>query len=235
MTVASGMTGAGLLDFRNGANENGHTGVVNRLTVAAVAFGAGAVPFSNIAARRRAGGGLRDVGSGTVSGTSLYRVTNCSTLAVFGVCDVAKGAVGPLLAGPDRPVLAAVAGGLAVAGHNWSPFLGGAGGRGLSPAIGALLPRAWPGAVLVLGGMVVGKFARQTALGTFAAQCALVPVLARTVGRDAALAGACVVLPMFAKRVAGNTPSVEHSLGAYAQRLVFDNDGVNERAGRIRS
>src|SRR5690242_2690211 len=224
MTVASGMTGAGLLDFRNGANENGHTGVVNRLTVAAVAFGAGAVPFSNIAARRRAGVDLRDVGSGTVSGTSLYRVTNFSTLAVFGVCDVAKGAVGPLLAGPDRPVLAAVAGGLAVAGHNWSPFLGGAGGRGLSPAIGALLPRAWPGSVLLLGGMASGRLAKQTGLGSFVAQCALVPALTRLKGRRGALAAAGVIVPMFAKRLAGNGPPPAPTLRVYAHRLVFDYD-----------
>jgi acyl phosphate:glycerol-3-phosphate acyltransferase len=208
----------------------GKTGRVNGVVVAGVAFAAGAVPFSNLAAKRRAGVDLRDVGNGTVSGTSLYDVAGFGPLAVAGVCDVAKGAIGPLLAGPDRPVLAAIAGGLAVAGHNWSPFLQGAGGRGLSPTIGALLPRAWPGAVVVLGGMVAGKFAHQTGLGSFAAQCALVPVLGRTVGRNAALAGACVVLPMLVKRAVGNTPPPRRTLGAYLQRVVFDNDGTNERA-----
>jgi glycerol-3-phosphate acyltransferase PlsY len=199
------------------------------VAVAGTAFAAGAVPFSNFAARRRAGVDLREVGTGTVSGTSLYQVAGFGPLAVAGVCDVAKGAVGPLLAGRDRPVLAAVAGGLAVAGHNWSPFLSGAGGRGLSPAIGALLPRAWPGAALVLGGMAIGRLAHQTGLGAFVAQTSLVPVLARTIGRDAALAGACVVIPMFAKRLAGNAPPRERTLGTYARRIVFDNDGVNDR------
>ena len=61
---------------------------------------------------------LRDVGTGTVSGTALYHVAGFGPLALAGVCDVAKGAVGPLLAGSDRPELAAVAGGVAVAGHN---------------------------------------------------------------------------------------------------------------------
>jgi glycerol-3-phosphate acyltransferase PlsY len=197
---------------------------VHAVAVAGAAFAAGAVPFSNLAARRRAGIDLREVGSGTVSGTSLYAVAGFGPLAVAGVCDVAKGAIGPLLAGRDRPVLGAIAGGLAVAGHNWSPFLSGAGGRGLSPAIGALLPRAWPGAALVLGGMAVGRMARHTGLGSFVAQCALVPVLARTVGRDAAIAGACVLVPMFAKRVAGNAPPQRHDVSTYARRLVFDND-----------
>jgi glycerol-3-phosphate acyltransferase PlsY len=202
---------------------------VHGVVVAGVAFAAGAIPFSNVAARRRAGVDLRDVGTGTVSGTSLYDVAGFGPLAVAGVCDVAKGAVGPLLAGADRPVLGAIAGGLAVAGHNWSPFLSGAGGRGLSPAIGALLPRAWPGSVVILGGMVAGKFAKQTALGSFAAQCALVPVLGRTVGRKAALAGACVVLPMLVKRAVGNTPPPRRTVDAYLRRVVFDNDGTNER------
>jgi glycerol-3-phosphate acyltransferase PlsY len=216
--------------FRAASPRDGKTGPMRRVAVAGVAFVAGAVPFSNFAARRRAGVDLREVGTGTVSGTSLYEVAGFGPLAVAGVCDVAKGAVGPLLAGRDRPVLAAVAGGLAVAGHNWSPFLSGAGGRGLSPAIGALLPRAWPGAALVLGGMAVGRIARHTGLGSFAAQCALVPVLARTRGRDAALAGACVVAPMFLKRLAGNEPPQYPSFATYARRVLFDNDHGGERA-----
>src|SRR5689334_1404264 len=186
--------------FPLGLSRREQTVRMRATTVAGVAFLAGSIPFSNLAARRRAGVDLRDVGTGTVSGTSLYDVAGFGPLAAAGVCEVAKGAVGPLLAGRDRPVLAAVAGGLAVAGHNWSPFLRGAGGRGLSPTIGALLPRAWPGAVVVLGGMTLGRFARQTGLGSFVAQCALVPFLARTRGRNAALAGACVVVPMFVKR-----------------------------------
>ncbi|MCU1430471.1 MAG: rane protein [Actinomycetia bacterium] len=192
--------------------------------VAGTAFVAGAVPFSNFAARRRAGVDLREVGTGTVSGTSLYNVAGFGPLAVAGVCDVAKGAVGPLLAGRDHPVLGAIAGGLAVAGHNWSPFLSGAGGRGLSPAIGALLPRAWPGAAMLLGGMAAGRVVKQTGLGAFVAQCALVPALARMKGRDAALAGACVLAPMLLKRATGNEPPARRDARIYARRIVFDYD-----------
>ena len=66
--------------------------------------------------------------------------------------------------------------------------------------------------------------ARQTGLGGFVAQCALVPVLARTHGRRGALVGACVVAPMWLKRVAGNRPPREPSLRLYAYRLLFDRD-----------
>lgn len=194
------------------------------MKVLAIAFGAGAVPFSNIAARARAGTDLRQVGTGTVSGTSLYRVAGFGPLAAAGVCDVAKGAVGPLLAGSRRPVLAACAGGLAVAGHNWSPFLRGAGGRGIAPALGALGANAWPGTPLLLSGMVLGRFAKQTSLGSFVAQAALVPVLARTHGRRGALAAACVVAPMWAKRLLGNYPLDEPTWRGYGHRLLFDSD-----------
>src|SRR5437899_3000040 len=108
------------------------------IVVLAAAYLAGAIPFSNLMAKRRRGVDLRTVGTGTVSGTSLYQVAGFGALALSGVCDIAKGAVGPLLAGRDRPALQAAACAAAVAGHNWSPFLGAAGGRGISPAIAAL-------------------------------------------------------------------------------------------------
>ena len=104
-----------------------------------IAFAAGAVPFSGLAARLIAGVDLRRRGSGTVSGTGLYEVSGFGPLAIAGSLDVAKGSLGPLLAGRQRPVLAALATAAAISGHNWSPLLGGAGGRGISPALGATL------------------------------------------------------------------------------------------------
>ncbi|HEX6569694.1 MAG TPA: glycerol-3-phosphate acyltransferase [Acidimicrobiales bacterium] len=192
--------------------------------VVGVAWLAGSVPFSNIAARTRARLDLRDVGTGTVSGTALYEVAGFGPLAVAGVCDVAKGAVGPLLAGRDRPVVGAVAATAAVAGHNWSPWLGGAGGRGISVALGAFLPLAWPGTVVLAVGLAVGRLARQTGLGSFVAAVALVPVVARTHGRAGAVAGTGIVATMLAKRVAGNRRPAGPRLRVYAHRLLFDHD-----------
>src|SRR5256885_4767275 len=95
--------------------------------VIGAAYLAGAIPFSNLMARRTKGVDLRRVGSGTVSGTSLYEVAGFVPLALAGICDVAKGAVGPLLAGPERPGLAPGAAGAGIPGPDWSPFPGGAG------------------------------------------------------------------------------------------------------------
>ena len=202
----------------------GHVFVASTLIVA---FLVGSIPFSQIAARFRAHVDLREVGSGTVSGTNLHAVAGFPVLAVAGVFEVAKGAVGPLLAGPHHHVLAAVAGGLAVAGHNWSPFLRGAGGRGISPALGALLVQAWPGAVVLLAGLVIGRLTQATGLGSFVADVALVPVTAFTFGAAGAFAGIAVILPLFAKRVLGNHPPPSPGASAYVHRLLFDQDPVS--------
>ena len=188
--------------------------------VGAAAFLAGAVPFSNLAARRARGVDLREVGTGTVSGSSLYDVAGFGPLALAGVCEVAKGSLGPILAG-DRPVLRAVACGLAVVGHNWSPFLRGAGGRGISPAMGAFLATAWPGTALLGAGLAIGRLMSKTALVSLLAMLLLVPVLAVTHGADGALAGALVAVPMLVKRLLGNAvPRAE----VLRNRFLYDRD-----------
>ena len=192
--------------------------------VLVVAFLAGSVPCSNIAARLTRGVDLRAVGTGTVSGSSLYRVAGFPALALAGIVDVGKGALGPALAGSGRPALAAFAGAAAVAGHNWSPFLRGAGGRGIAPALGALLVQAWPGAVFLLVGLILGKAVGQTGLGGFGAEVLLAPFLFVVAGPEAALAGLAVALPMLVKRVAGNGRPEEPGVSAYMTRLLYDRE-----------
>jgi len=189
-----------------------------------LAFVVGAIPFSNLVATRTRGVDLRTTGTGTVSGTALYRVAGFRWLVVSGILDVAKGTVGPLLAGSGRPTLAAIAGGVAVFGHNWSPFLRGHGGRGVGPAIGALLVNAWPGVVVLLGCMVVARAFRQTGLGGFVGEVLLAPVLAVTNGPVGALVGGAVGMPMLVKRVIGNERPADRGWRMYAHRLLYDHD-----------
>jgi glycerol-3-phosphate acyltransferase PlsY len=180
--------------------------VVSHGTTRALLAGwaAASIPFSNIAAHATRGVDLREHGGGTVSGTGLFEVAGFGPLAVAGVFEVAKGAVGPALARRDGARAVALAAAAAVCGHNWSPWLRGAGGRGLSPAIGALLVAAPAGAGVLLGGMAVGRIAGETAVGVLVADALLVPVVARVHGRDAALAAVGVVAPMIVKRLVGN-------------------------------
>jgi hypothetical protein len=74
---------------------------------------------------------------------------------------------------------------------------------------------------------------RHTGLVAFAAEVALVPVLALTNGSDGALAGAAVALPMLLKRMLGNTRPKELSTRrdrsrVYLHRLLFDRDPAPE-------
>src|SRR5579875_2596468 len=65
---------------------------MKRIVILACAYLAGAIPFSNLLAGRVSGVDLRRVGSGTVSGTGLYRVAGFRALATAGLLDIAKGA-----------------------------------------------------------------------------------------------------------------------------------------------
>jgi glycerol-3-phosphate acyltransferase PlsY len=204
---------------------------VNPVLVLVIALLVGAIPFSGMAAWRLRRVDLREYGSGTVSGSGLYRVAGFGPMALAGILDVGKGSVGPLLAGHGRPELAALAGGLAVVGHNWSPFLRGAGGRGFSPSLGALLVLGWPGALMLLAVFLLGLAVRQAGLGMFVAMLALTPMLAALQGVDGVWTGLALAVPMFAKRLAGNRPAPPPRLRTYATRLVFDRDGPSPEVG----
>jgi glycerol-3-phosphate acyltransferase PlsY len=185
-------------------------------------YAAGAIPVANLAARLVRGVDLREVDTGTVSGTNLYRVAGFGPLAAAGVLEVGKGAVGPLVAGRAHPLAGALAGAMAVTGHNWSPLLGWAGGRGFSPAIGALGVLAWPGAALLLGGLAAGRALKATAPVALGAALALVPLTAATSGRQGARAAALVLAPMLVKRLAGNRAATSGRV--YLYRLLYDRD-----------
>jgi len=190
----------------------------------AIGFGAGSLPFSNLGARFFAGVDLRSVGTGTVSGSGLYDVAGKGPLVLVGLAELGKGALGPLVAGRDHPWAASLAGGAAVAGHNWSPLLRGAGGRGISPAMGALLVNAPAGSLLLLAGLAAGRLAGETALGSLLADLALVPLAVRAHGRRGGLAACAVLLPMLAKRLSGNGAPTGGRPEVYMWRLLFDRD-----------
>lgn len=196
------------------------------MLVAAGAYLAGSIPFSGTLAKRLRGVDLREFGTGTVSGTGLYRVAGLGPLLVGGILDVAKGTVGPLLAGRDRPMLAAAAGAAGVAGHNWSAYLGGAGGRGISPAMGSMLINGWEGSVHLLAALAVGKALDATSLGAFAGYVTLPPLMAARRGRAGLAAALALLVPMLTKRVIGNRglPEGEDACRVAWTRLVFDQD-----------
>lgn len=190
----------------------------------AASYAIGSVPFAQIAARRRAGVDLRRVGSGTVSGTSLYEVAGFAPLAAVGCCELAKGACGPLLAGRDHLLLGSLAAASAIAGHNWSPWIGFRGGRGVSLLLGAGAALAPETSALVGLALGLGRLVHRSGAATFAALVALPTLLAATRGRSGAAAGALLVVPVLAKRVLGNDNRIPASRAVLVERLVADRD-----------
>lgn len=184
----------------------------------------GAVPFSQIVSLRYRGIDLRSVGTGTVSGTGLYRAGGFAALVVGGTSDVGKGALAAALAREDgAPRVSACA--AVVSGHCWSVFLRGAGGRGISPAIGALVVLYPPGAALLLAGLAIGRLMRETGLVALIADLVLIVVMTVTKGRSGLEVALAVVAPMLIKRVLGNALPVPRSeLRIYRDRLLFDAD-----------
>jgi glycerol-3-phosphate acyltransferase PlsY len=189
-----------------------------------LAYAAGSVPVANLAAKATGGPDLRTVAGGTVSGTSLYAVSGFGTLAAAGCLELAKGALGPVLAGRGRPVLGALAAASAICGHDWSPWLRGKGGRGVSLLLGALAVLAPEGAALLATAMAAGRLVRQTGAGTFLALLSTPLLLARRRGRGGALVGSLLVAPVLAKRLVGSGNTLPDSFGVVLSRLVFDAD-----------
>ncbi|HEY3315149.1 MAG TPA: glycerol-3-phosphate 1-O-acyltransferase PlsY [Bacillota bacterium] len=108
----------------------------------------GAVPFGFIAGRLL-GVDVRKHGSGNIGATNVLRVIGARAAAPVLLLDAAKGAAPVYLArhlaaGVDPAWAGMLAGLAAIAGHNWSVFLGFKGGKGVATSAGVaimLIPR----------------------------------------------------------------------------------------------
>ncbi len=131
-------------------------------------FIAGSIPFGVLIAKRR-GVDIRQKGSGNIGATNVARVLGLGTGLVVLALDALKGVLAALLAaslcGMDWVI--AVAGFAAIAGHCFSPFLRGRGGKGVATALGVF---AVIGPALALVGvavfLVVAGRTRVPALGS---------------------------------------------------------------------
>jgi glycerol-3-phosphate acyltransferase PlsY len=121
-------------------------GPLGAALLVAIGYLIGAVPVGLLVGRMVAGIDLRRHGSHRTGATNALRTLGTRWAVVVFALDVAKGLAAVLLtralyqAGP--PVspewVAAAAGVAAVAGHNWSLFIGFTGGRGVATAAGGL-------------------------------------------------------------------------------------------------
>ncbi|MEX2431315.1 MAG: glycerol-3-phosphate acyltransferase [Dehalococcoidia bacterium] len=116
-------------------------------TIAALAYGylLGSVPLAYVIGRLVKHIDIRKVGSGTVGASNVWYNVGKFWILPLGAFDVFVKGLTPVylarLLGLGIEVQA-VAGLLAVAGHNWPVYLGFKGGRGVAPTVGVLLALA---------------------------------------------------------------------------------------------
>jgi len=111
------------------------------------AFLCGSLCFGYWIPRLLRGIDIRRHGSGNPGATNVWRIVGRGAGAAVGVLDCAKGWLGVVVmercapeTGAAGQVAAAIA---AVAGHNWSPWIGFRGGKGILTTAGAFARIAW--------------------------------------------------------------------------------------------
>jgi glycerol-3-phosphate acyltransferase PlsY len=146
----------------------------------ALGFLLGSVPFGFLWVKLRTGEDVRSFGSGNVGATNVGRVLGRKAGLGVLLADALKGLVAVLLAAPigaavsagaAAPAAAAVG---AVAGHCYSPWLRGRGGKGVATMFGAfavLAPVCAAIAAMALAALAAGT--RTMSAGSLAAAFAL--------------------------------------------------------------
>jgi glycerol-3-phosphate acyltransferase PlsY len=203
------------------------SGPLGAALLVAIGYLIGAVPVGLIVGRLVAGIDLRRHGSRRIGATNALRTLGARWAVLVFALDVAKGLGAVLLARalyqagpPGSPEwVAAAAGVAAVAGHNWSLFIGFTGGRGVATAAGGL------GAVAPLGLAIV------------------VPVVALVVWRTrfvslgslTAVALAVLLTAAFAVTGLGSLAAVGYALAAGGLVWIAHRDNIERlRAGTER-
>lgn len=111
------------------------------IALCAVAYLLGSIPFGFWLVRAWKGIDVREVGSGNIGTTNVYRAAGKGAAAVVFLLDVAKGWL-PVyaalaLGAPEH--MAVLAGACAIIGHSRSIFLGFTGGKSVATGIGTIL------------------------------------------------------------------------------------------------
>ncbi len=205
------------------------------LTILA-SFIAGAIPVAYVTGRLLRGVDIREHGSGNAGASNVWQSVSKVAVVPVGLAEIAQGIAGPAAAiatGQGNAVRAA-SGVAAVAGHNWSPFLGFSGGRGVGHAIGVMLMLSRPALALFIVISLIGVKVRSVplfgGLGILAA-----PVAAWATGQPPAIwrGLAAIAGVIAAKRVLANArPAPAHGslASVLLRRLLYDRDTAERDA-----
>lgn len=149
------------------------------IIVIAVAYLLGSIPWGIILGKKTKGIDIRNFGSGNIGATNAYRTLGKLPGILVFLGDVLKGVLAVIIARYiiDSSLSLALAGIMAVVGHNYSIFLKFKGGKGVSTALGALVVLAPYVALIsaIIWGLVIG-LSRYVSLGSIVAALS-VPIL----------------------------------------------------------
>ena len=158
----------------------------------------GSIPFGLLLVRAARGVDVREQGSGNIGATNVARVAGKGLGVLVLVLDAAKGALPVLLARalrPESPVVPAVVGLAAFAGHVAPPWLRFRGGKGVATALGVLAVLApWPALAGALTYAVVLAALRISSVGSLLAGVVAVSVAWLVPGTPTAAAALTSVL-----------------------------------------
>jgi glycerol-3-phosphate acyltransferase PlsY len=132
---------------------------VTGIIVVTIGYLLGSIPTAYIATRLATGKDIRQLGGGNVGGLNTYREVGVWPATAVGIVDFSKGFAAIAIAYwlLDLPLVFVLLAGLgAVIGHNWMVWLKFSGGKGMGPAIGALMVAMplygyWPGLPIFFG------------------------------------------------------------------------------------
>jgi len=208
------------------------------IAVIVAAYLIGSVPAAQIVARYTKDVDLRDVGSGNVGASNVWQSVERWLVIPVGLFQIAQGFAAVMLArlagmGDGVQVACGLA---AVVAHDWNPWLGFTGGRGIGQTIGVLAALSWPSLavfiVVSVAGVIAGAVPQFVAIALFAA-----PFGEAFWGDSAAVAWGGLLLAVVAivKRVLANArPGPEQPVpDVYLNRLAYDRD-VPDRDGWVR-
>lgn len=175
--------------------------MISVLGTLVLAFLIGAIPFSFLLARLLSGVDIRTEGSGNIGATNLARTMGPWAGGAGLLLDVAKGVAAVLLARAVKNAvpggnLEVLAGGAAIVGHIYTPFLAFKGGKGVATGAGVFGLLAPWATLAALGVFIAATFlSRMVSLGSMLAAAAL-PIAAYLLGDSGAVCGLAALVAL---------------------------------------
>ena len=122
----------------------------------------GSVPVAYLTGRILRGIDIRQYGSRNTGASNIWQTVSKVAVVPVGLTEIGQGLLGIVIAKLAGQSLAiqVLAGLAALGGHNWSPFLGFTGGRGIAHAIGFMLVLSWPALGAFIGLSLFGVAVR---------------------------------------------------------------------------